>query len=215
MPYPQNLIFDLGGVILNLDLLRTEQAFQRLAGGPERHRELTQQLHQTHFFERFEVGDFTGEHFVETLQNLTPGVVPSEIAEAWSAMLLDLPGERLRLLGELGKSHRIFLLSNTNELHLADFRKIVQAQHGDFDFDALFEQAWYSHLIGHRKPNAAVFEYVLDAAGLSAGDTLFIDDNADNIRGASALGIRAHRHEPNSDLAASLRSAGLAVPALD
>lgn len=215
MPSPKNLIFDLGGVILNLDILRTEKAFERLAGSTERHRELSQQLNEVHFFERFEIGDFTGEHFVETLQNLTPGVAQDAVLEAWSAMLLDLPGERLRLLAELGKSHRIFLLSNTNELHLADFRKIVQAQHGDFDFDALFEQAWYSHLIGHRKPNAAVFEYVLDAAGLQAADTFFIDDNADNIRAASALGIQAHRHEPNSDLKASLRSAGLAIPALD
>jgi FMN phosphatase YigB (HAD superfamily) len=205
----RNLIFDLGGVVLNLDLQRTEQAFARLAGTPENHRAIAEQLHRVEFFERFEIGAFSGDEFLGTLRAHHPQATEAQLREAWSAMLLDLPLERVALLRRLSGQFRLFLLSNTNALHVADFREIVRAQHGPLDFDGLFEQAWYSHLIGRRKPHAEVYQHVLGLAGLQAGETLFVDDNPPNIAGAASVGIHAHLHVANSDLEASLRGAGL------
>ena len=212
MPPLRNLIFDLGGVLLNLDVRLTEQAFERLAGTPERHRVLSEELRRTEFFDRFEVGEFSGATFLQILRGHLPTATETEIAEAWSAMLLDLPSERLGLLRRLAGHYRLFLFSNTNELHVADFRKIVLAQHGEVDFDGLFEQAWYSHLVGHRKPHGDAFRHVLGLAGLRAEETMFVDDNPPNIHGAASVGIRTHLHAANSDLEASLRAAGLVFP---
>jgi FMN phosphatase YigB (HAD superfamily) len=209
MPNIRNLIFDLGGVVLNLEIPRTERAFERLAASPEAHRAISEALQREAFFERFEIGEFSGQVFLDTLRAHNPAATEEQLRKAWSAMLLDLPAERVDLLRRLGTQFRIFLFSNTNELHVADFREIVRAAHGPLDFDGLFEQAWYSHLIGCRKPHAEAFRHVLGLAGLRAEETLFVDDNPPNIAGATSVGIHAHLHAANSDLEVSLRSFGL------
>lgn len=202
----KNIIFDLGGVILNLDISRTERAFSALAGGEERRLALGKELAKVHFFDRFETGDIDNETFINTLHQHT-GANKNDIEVAWSAMLLDLPSDRIDFLKVLSQTHRIFLFSNINGLHIRDFQTIVQQQHPGLHFDGLFEKAWYSHLIRHRKPNAEAFRFVLDDAGLKASETHFIDDNADNIAGAKSVGMSAALHVSNSHLRESLSNA--------
>ncbi|MCS6833926.1 MAG: HAD-IA family hydrolase, partial [Flammeovirgaceae bacterium] len=120
--------------------------------------------------------------------------------EAWNAMLLDIPAERLQLLGELQKKKKIFLLSNTNAIHKEAFDKKLQ-QHGYSTLDVFFEKAYYSHLVGDRKPNASIFERVLQENQLNPQTTLFIDDTYQHIAGAKSVGLQTiHLQAPKTIL---------------
>src|ERR1700760_700546 len=158
----KNIIFDLGGVILNLDNKRTEEAFARL--GVKDIRQYFGLGHADSFFKDYEVGKITDEQFVGSIRAMTglANVSDQAIIDGWNALLLDFPVERIQLLKHLGKSYRIFLFSNTNALHLAALRKIYsQAFGNDGTLDDHFEKTYYSHLLGMRKPERASYEYIL------------------------------------------------------
>ena len=122
-------------------------------------------------------------------------------------MLLDFPSERMELLKELQiAGYNIYLLSNTNAIHLEAFRAIVEATFGINDFDALFEQAFYSHLIGHRKPHKATYDYIVDKAGIKANESVFIDDTAANLVGAREAGLHTIHHKANSNINKRLKA---------
>ena len=198
----KNIIFDLGAVLLNLDMERTDLAFRVLIGDKNEHMAINNKLHQQRFFERFETNEIEEQEFVQTLISQTKHpLTVSQIETAWSAMLLDLPADRIEMLRKLRKSgYKLFLLSNINSIHLRDVYNIIKEEHGDLNFDALFDKPYYSHLIGRRKPNPETYRFVLEDAGIIAEETLFIDDNADNIKGASTIGLNTVHHRPNSDI---------------
>ena len=202
----KNIIFDLGGVLLNLDISRTDAAFAALAGDWQAHRKNYQSIVESKLFERFETNAIREKEFLEAIRAYNPlPVHDNQICVAWSAMLMDLPKERLDFLRQLRDSgYNIYLLSNTNSLHLKDFYAIVEREHG-IDFDALFHKTYYSHLIEQRKPLPETYEYVLQDAGLSAAETLFIDDNYFNIEGAKSAGLQTILHQANSDTVAVLK----------
>ena len=106
-------------------------------------------------------------------------------------MIIDFPVERIRLLENLKKHYRTFLLSNTNEIHLLSYSALLKRLHG-VELDSLFEKAYYSHLIGLRKPKPDIFEYVLKQQGLKAKETLFIDDLEENIKAAQRVGLQTY-----------------------
>lgn len=196
------IIFDLGGVILNLDYDRTITAFKKL--GKENFDKLYTQSYQEGIFDLFETGEISSDDFLNYMLQFMPSDVQAfQIVEAWNAMLGDLPTERVELLKSLKKKYNLFLLSNTNDLHLTAFKSIINQQHGNPDLlETLFDKTYYSHLIGLRKPNANVFEHVLNSNNLSAQKTLFIDDTERHILGAQRLGIQTiHLQNQNiSDL---------------
>ena len=202
MQHIKNIIFDLGAVLLNLDMNRTALAFKALFENPHAHDIALGKLQKAAFFERFETNEIEEEEFVETLSIALDGqIVRDTIEKAWSAMLLDMPAYRIEMLRELKeKGYRLYLLSNINSIHLRDVYAIVRSEHGDLDFDALFDKPYYSHLIGRRKPDADTFRFVLQDAGIRAAETLFIDDNLDNVNSAATIGIHVVHHEPNSDI---------------
>jgi putative hydrolase of the HAD superfamily len=111
-----------------------------------------------------------------------------EIDKAWGAMLLDFPKERIELLQNLSKKYRLFLLSNTNEIHYHQYNQNLIDQFG-FGLNSLFEKAYYSFELGLRKPDAEIFEYVLSDAGLDPSKTVFIDDLEKNIDVAGRMGV--------------------------
>jgi putative hydrolase of the HAD superfamily len=111
------------------------------------------------------------------------------IDTAWNSLLLDLPPERVALLQKLSESYRIFLLSNTSSIHITQVNKILEASTGIERLDHLFETVFLSYEMGLMKPDAQIYLNVLEQAGLQAEETLFLDDNLDNINGASKLGI--------------------------
>jgi haloacid dehalogenase superfamily, subfamily IA, variant 3 with third motif having DD or ED len=194
----QNIIFDLGGVLLNLDTAKTRNSFISL--GITHIDELFRIGHAGSFFKDYEVGAISDEQFVdEALKLARPGTTRQAIIDAWNAMLLDFPAERVALLQQLKTRYRVFLFSNTNSLHLHCFQNSFREVHG-IPMDSLFEKAWYSHVINLRKPDVAAFEFVVKESGLHAADTLFIDDALVNVEGARAAGLQAVHLEPGKSI---------------
>ena len=117
-------------------------------------------------------------------------------------MLLQISPHRFEMLKTLkAKGYRLFVLSNTNVTHLEWVFNYCLVAHQVDDFDAFFEKAYYSHLVGMRKPDAEIYEFVLSDANLKAAETLFIDDNGDNIASAKALGIQVIHHLIGAEVA--------------
>lgn len=186
------IIFDLGGVILNIDYNATINAFKEL--GKSNFETLYQQAHQDRIFDQFEVGAVSAQEFRDYLKSFLPqGTTDEQINKAWNVMLLDLPAKRVDLLKRLANSHRLFLFSNTNEIHLVEFREIIRRQYDNANLlEELFEKTYYSHLLEQRKPNAEAFQFILDQNHLDPMNTLFIDDSEQHIEGAKKVGLETY-----------------------
>ena len=185
----KNIIFDLGGVLLNLGVAQTRDAFIKL--GLKQIDDLFRIGYAHGFFRDYEVGAITDEEFVERARQLCrAGTTHSEVIDAWNIMLLDFPAERVQFLQQLKNKYRLFLYSNTNAIHLRAFQKSYQDVYGSA-MDDLFEKAYYSHVINHRKPDVAAFEYVINDSDVTAAETLFIDDALINVEGARLAGLQA------------------------
>lgn len=194
----KNIIFDLGGVILNIDYDLTSKAFKKL--GIKDFDKLYSQAKQNNLFNNLETGKIDPEEFRTTLKKYIPKATDQEIDFAWNAMLLDLPKERIKLLWEVKENYRIFLLSNTNAIHVKAFTKYVDQLYGENLFDDIFENHYYSNEIGFRKPNADAFQFVLSSNNLKAEETLFIDDSKQHIDGANKTGLNSFLLDNNKDI---------------
>jgi putative hydrolase of the HAD superfamily len=196
----KNIIFDLGGVILNLDFMKTELAFAGYGIGNFNQYYTLQTA--TPVFEQLETGKISPEVFYDVFRKITMTSITNEqIEHAWNALLLDFPPARIQYLKELRNRYQIFLLSNTNEIHYRQILKIYTEQNGGEDFNNIFMKAYYSHQLGMRKPDTLIFETVLKDAGLDAQETLFIDDAAANIESAKNTGLQTiHLSSPKTIL---------------
>lgn len=185
----QNIIFDLGGVFLNIDYGATRDAFIKL--GIEDFDALFSQSHANPLFENLETGKVTPEAFYKEFRAQTGlQVTDEQIRAAWNAMLLDFPEERLEWLDKVKDRYRIYLFSNTNQIHHEAFSADFSAKNGGHNFDDYFIKAYYSHSLGLRKPYPASFLELCKAERLDLAHTLFIDDTAKNIEGAQEAGLQ-------------------------
>ncbi len=183
----RNIIFDLGGVILDIDPQKTIDEFEKL-GWSVSDQQNGQALGTMLFFE-LETGNDSPETFRDKIRKVIGTSVSDQIIdEAWSAMIVHIPAERIRYLERLKEHYRIYLLSNTNEIHRIKFHKMFEENFG-YTFNRLFERNFYSHEMGLRKPNPAIFEKALKETGLNPQETLFVDDLAENVAAAEAVGI--------------------------
>ena len=182
------IIFDLGGVLLDIDFRLTEKAFTDL--GVKDFAAFFNQFHSNALFKKLETG--IDDHlFYDAFRSETGLALTNEkIREAWNALLLDFRVESLAVLPQLRQHYQLYLLSNTNEIHLQEFQRRYALLQREQAFDALFDAAYYSHRIGHRKPNASAFEYVMNAHQLNPAETIFIDDSVNNIEAAQQLGLQ-------------------------
>ena len=195
----KNIIFDLGGVIINLDIPKTISEFNKLSNQP--FESIYNQLQQTPVFDLFDKGQITEkDFFVELKKVLRNDVTDEELLFAWNAMLLDFPKHRLELLSKLKPNYRLFLLSNTNESHVLEFEKTLFVSHGYQNLEPFFEKVYYSCRMNQRKPNADIFESVLNENNLIAEETLFIDDSPQHVEGALTLGVKARLLEKNNEV---------------
>lgn len=193
------IIFDLGGVLLNLDYDLTEKAFISL--GMANFGESYSQLQQTHLFDRFERGEISSFHFVNQLLDRLPfGTTANQVVHAWDAMILDFPVARLELLEQFSKKYRLFLLSNTNDLHIDAVRRSLEKSVGHRNLEQYFEKTYFSSAIGMRKPDSAIFEFVCSENRLDPSKTLFIDDSPQHVEGAKKVGIEAILLGKNQDV---------------
>ena len=195
----KNIIFDLGGVLLDIDYHKTADAFKML--GVRQFDELYSQANANHLFEALETGEISEEQFYQSIhQHCNPHATRQQMQAAWNAILLDFRKESLAVLETLKEKYNLFLLSNTNSIHLTAFNQILLEQTGKTSLDEYFIKSYYSHIIHKRKPYAATYQWVLNEGNLIAGETLFIDDSINNIKGAEEVGIRVHHLLPTEKI---------------
>ena len=189
MQKTEAIIFDLGGVILNIDYHLTRQAFEKL--GIHNFNNMYSQAAANDLFDDLETGKISEADFYKEFNNRSgSALADDQIRNAWNAMLLDFREQSLAFIGSLESKYKLFLLSNTNHIHKKEFHQIYHLKKRARPFDDYFDKAYYSSDMGLRKPNANIFEYVLRENKLDAGKTLFIDDSVQNIEAAKALGIQ-------------------------
>ncbi len=204
----KNIIFDLGGVIINLDVNKTISQFNKIATTP--FEAIYTQLQQSPIFDLFDKGLISENDFFYELQILINSNVKKEdLILAWNAMLLDFPMHRLKLLEKLNRRYRLFLLSNTNETHVSEFENQLFKTHGYKNLEPFFEKVYYSCRMEMRKPDLEIFEYVLKENNLKSSETLFIDDTQHHVNGALKLGIKALLLEKNKEFESLLIENGL------
>ena len=186
----ENIIFDLGGVIINIDYNLTAQAFKDL--GLSNFDEMYSQAAQSGLFDKFERGLCSPSYFINGLLDYMPaGTTPNQVVAAWNAMILDLPMENLELLKTLNAKYRIFLLSNTNEIHVQYFHRLLSQNNAAESLDPYFAKVYFSSELNLRKPDVETFEKVCADNNLDKSKTLFIDDTLQHIDGARKAGLNA------------------------
>jgi epoxide hydrolase-like predicted phosphatase len=189
-PSVKNLIFDLGGVILDLSIDHTLESFKELSGiNKTQVQDIFVNSPEFEIYEKGEIEDAEFREFVRKAYQVT--AADSEIDSCWNAMLRGIPTSKLDMLDSLKEKYNVFLLSNTNGIHLSYINDILLPSiTGGNQLDIYFHKAYYSHRMKKRKPDAEIFQQVLDENDLEPGETLFLDDNAKNIEGARSLGIQ-------------------------
>jgi len=185
----KNIVFDLGGVLLDIDPERTVQAFEVLG--------LTNVIkpggwgYKQPVFLQMEEGKLSDDEFRNGVRELFPAPVSdAEIDQAWCAMLIDFPADRVALLRQLQSKYNLYLFSNTNNIHVNYFHQLFHQKFG-FSLSDLFVKDYYSNEINSRKPALESFQFVLNDAGLKPHETLFIDDSKENVAGAEQAGMHA------------------------
>ena len=180
------IIFDLGGVILNISYQNTIDSFKKL--GVTNTGNFYSKKTQSHIFNLIEIGKITAEQFLNNLQELTDNATIPEVKDAWNSMLLDFPENRLDLLNTLKNEYKLILLSNTNSIHINTIRNNLGKTQWK-SFCNLFDKMYLSHEIGIRKPNIKAFQFILKQQQLNPNEVLFIDDSPQHIEGAKKIGI--------------------------
>lgn len=188
----KSIVFDFGDIFINLD---KEATFKELAklGVDQITDDVLAIAHQ------YEKGEISTDYFIDFFYKNFK-INKSDLVRAWNAILLDFPKHRLQFLKELVASnkYRLFLLSNTNELHIEWIRNNWGIELFQ-DFKNCFEQFYLSHEIHFRKPNADIYEFILKENKLKAEETFFIDDTLENTIAAEKLGIKTWNLIPGEE----------------
>ncbi len=195
----KNIIFDFGGVIYDIDHQKTKNAFAEL--GVINFEELYGHAIQTRLFEDFEIGIISPANFRDSIRKHLPKITSDkEIDTAWNALLIGFKLERLALLENIKKYYRVFLLSNTNQIHYQQYMLELKAQNRLEKFTASFEKLYFSHQIGMRKPDVSIFNSVVYDNQINPEETVFIDDYDLNVSAAKTVGLKALWLESGQDM---------------
>jgi len=185
----ENIIFDLGGVILDVDYNLTRAAFEKL--GVDNFDTMYSQVNADQLFQKLEKGKIGELEFYQELNRCTGlALSEEEIKNAWNAMLLSFREESLGFLEGIGSKYKIYLLSNTNHIHMESFKKSFHEKKRARAFDEYFNKAFYSCEIGLRKPDAECYDWVIKQLKIDPAKTLFIDDSSHNIECAKSAGLQ-------------------------
>ena len=199
-PVIRNIIFDLGGVIIDIDYHKTTDAFQRF--GVSNFNDYYSQKKQLPIFSEFEIGKINDFEFRNGLRALFKcDLNDHQIDVAWNAMLLDFPIERLHYIYELKSRYNLYLFSNTNIIHMRAVTNKFKLLNLPVDsLDSLFHECYYSYTFGLRKPHAESFLEILRCNRLDASETLFIDDTERHVEGARKAGLHSLHFESGLNL---------------
>jgi glucose-1-phosphatase len=180
------ILFDLGGVLINLDYQKTIDAFESL--GIDNFQAIYSQAQQNNLFDDLETGKISSFHFINRLLDLLPqGCNPNQVVAAWNAMILDFPKYRLEFLEKISQKYALFLLSNTNDLHMEKVRRELRKS-SELPLEHYFNTVFLSQEVNDRKPNASIFEQVSRTIGFSPEEILFVDDSIQHVESAQKLG---------------------------
>lgn len=191
------IIFDLGGVILNIDYDLTVKEFEKL--GVLNSASYYSKGEQKKLFDDLETGKISEKEFIDSIKLKTNNANANQIKYAWNKMLLNLPLERLLSIKRMMCKYQTFLLSNTNSIHISCFKKGLDVSEWKL-FESVFNKIYFSYEIGMRKPSNKIFEYVLKDNHLQAENVLFIDDSIQHINAAKKIGIITHHLKDSEDL---------------
>lgn len=194
----KNLIFDFGGVLVNLDKDICTEEFNRINAG-----EVARYVDfciQEDLFHELEMGNISIPEFCDEVRKKSPNCDASDaqIVHAWESLLTDVPVHRLERILELKSKYRIFLLSNTNEIHWRQAEEEFFRQIEGKTLEDYFEKSYLSCRVNMIKPSKEIFELVLNENGLNAEETVFIDDSPKNCAAAESVGIKAF-HSPTGE----------------
>ena len=192
----QNLIFDFGGVIIDIDYDSVQNAFENI--GIQDVRSFYQHDDHSRLVKNLETGLISEDEFREAIiQKIDNRVTHEMFDNAWNAILKDVPAKRVKLLEELSNYFHLYLLSNTNIIHYRKYVSDFEQMHGR-TLREMFQKAYFSHELKLRKPDKRIFTYVLDDAGIRADKSLFVDDSEINIRAAEEVGLKS-LYKPQHD----------------
>jgi putative hydrolase of the HAD superfamily len=196
----KNIIFDLGGVIINIDFQYTFEAFAKL--GDSDILSTLKKFKDLKVFERYEAGEFTDPQFRNFLRNeFSQKATDQEIDQAWNALLKDIPIARIQKIQQLKEKYNLYLLSNTNHIHIQEVNNILHQTSGIRNLNLLFDKVYLSYEMKMSKPHLEIYNFVLEEQKLNGSETVFIDDNKDNIIGAQNAGLQTiHVEAPHTIL---------------
>lgn len=195
----KNLIFDYGGVLMDLDFKRTMKAI-----ATELKVDFRDKTYREWFFELFiayEKNGVSDQQFLDTLrENSSENPTDESLCHAWNAMMLSIKKERFDMLLELREEYKVYLLSNTNGIHYVNMMKMVEILLGNPSLDAYFDKQYYSHLLNMRKPDKEIFDFICNENKLNKTETLFIDDLPFNVEGAIQAGLHSVQHDQQAEI---------------
>jgi putative hydrolase of the HAD superfamily len=187
----RNIVLDLGGVILELDVSRSIELLSDLGLPGEENLDIV--FSKYPFFLEFETGRIHSDQFIDALTAQLGDHTPREkVLEAWNAMILGFQPDTINLLIQLREKYRMFLLSNTNAIHEVYYNQQLCTEHGIRNLTDIFEKVYYSHDLNMRKPDHEIFQHVLADSRLNASETLYIDDTEVHVKAAGDQGIHAY-----------------------
>ena len=203
----KNIIFDLGGVVLDIDETIVYKELEKLGISTS---ELAHSKEFIEIMSKFDTGIYTAPTFRKKCKDLLgiEKMTDQKFDSIWNAMLLDIPRERVEAIEKVKEHYRIFLMSNTNEIHYDLYVRDLQLRFGYNEFDELFDKSYFSFAEHLEKPDPRFFELILDHEGLLPEETLFIDDTAANIKVAQSLGINTY-HISREELVRNLFNNGV------
>lgn len=194
----KNVVFDLGGVLINLDFDNCLNAFRK-AGFRDIEKQACQ-FRGKGFFFQFELGEISPEEFRKAIRKeVSEALSDHEIDDMWNLMLLDIPREKLDLLLKLREHYMVYLLSNTNRIHW-DYACEQMFCYRGFRVNDFFEDIFLSFEMHKAKPEKDIYEQMMKEANILPEETFFIDDSAINCQAAISLGIQSYHYHIGEDL---------------
>lgn len=193
------VIFDFGNVIIDIEFQKIYQAFAKFTSKSEAY--IEKRITEDQIFRRYESGQFSDAEFREVIrQTLGFPLSDHQIDAAWNAIFLEIPAERIELIKQIRLKYPIYLLSNTNNIHIEYANTYLKKSYGIDNLELLFDKLFLSYEMGLWKPDADIYHTVLKDINLSANEVLFLDDNLHNIEAAKALGIQTILIEPPTSI---------------
>lgn len=196
----KNVVFDLGGVLVDLDIDRCKAAFLDL--GMPQVADLIDPYHPADMIGRLEKGEIGFHEACDEMRRLTgrDEVCDEQIADAYTAFLTDVPVAKLRLIDTLrGRGLKTYVLSNNNPASMRVIRRMFSAD--GRTMDDYFDRIYLSYELHELKPSEAIFSKMIADSGMRPEESLFIDDSQRNVNAARALGFAVYRPAPGEDFA--------------